>query len=680
MRRIDRPPQQLLACSAAIAILLHLVTLVPARAQSPSSTNIPVALAPLRTDTPVELVALTLDANISESNGHTIISGYSTFKVHNTDKMNDLQVPVGFPAWAGDPYTFNPAQFTSTAVTVEGKKTTLTPSRADLKVGSAVRAVDWFTFTLSLASDEKKTVRMDFTQDLGESALPRFTFGLVTGSGWKGSIGSARLTINFGGDSSQQQLVAYDPANVTFDGSSVTWLFLTHNPPSNPTLTFVRPSVWNELVTRRRAVQQNGNDANAHAALGTLLRQLGQVDSARRDSFQSQAIAEFEMAVRLDPNQRAARQALAALYEARAGPAAGPREVAYVQLAVAQWEALSTGDAAARKQLAEDYFYLGMDAQTLKSFAEALAYFDKASRLAPAGAGPLYTPERASAQQRTLNIAWARALAEGDDFAGAAVRARPALGDAFMASFRSPLFYLAQATVTMAAGSRSMVFSLVPFALSKEDALKSLNDVANAFRAAGADVTVTAGNSDVMLIVDVPFASVSDLRTALDALAQATPNQPEWSVIHAIFSPDQLVWESTGTAWLGWSRYQERSDLSQACGILKGQLQAIEQKAKPLENAAATDAEAQLKRALLTQARNGWQRALAQGDVTYSTGGNSATVEACSTRVASFATSPLRVEMIAGAAIAFWVVGMIVLFVVWYARVRRNRAAPRDQA
>ncbi len=680
MKRIDSLPRQLLACSAAIALLLQAVTLVPAQAQSPGSINVPVALAPLRTDTPVELVALTLDANISESNGHTIISGYSTFKVHNTDRMNDLQMPVGFPAWAGDPYTFNPTQFSSMAVTVEGKKTTLTPSRADLKVGSAVRAVDWYTFTLSLAGDEKKTVRMDFTQDLGESALPRFTFGLVTGSGWKGSIGSARLTVNFQENASQQQLVAYDPANLTFDGSSVTWLFLTHNPPSNPTLTFLRPSVWDELATRRRAVQQNANDANAHAALGSLLRQLGQVESARRDSFQTQAIAEFEMAVRLDPNQRPARQALAALYEARAGAPAGPRQVGYVQLAVAQWEALSTGDAAARKQLAEDYFYLGMDAQTRKSFAEASTYFDKATKLAPGGAGPLYTSERATAQQRALNIAWARALAEGDDFAGAAARARPALGDTFMASFRSPPFYLSHATVRMAAGSRSMVFSLVPFALSKEDVLKSINDVANALRGTGADVTVAPGSADATLTVDVAFAGVPDLKAKLDALAQATPNQPEWSVVHAIFSPDQLVWESTGAGWLGWSRYQERADLSNACGVLTGQLQAIEQKAKPLENAAASDAEAQLKRALLTQARNGWQRALAQGDVTYSTGGNSATVEACSARAASFSTSPVRVEMIAGAAIAFWVVGMIVLFIVWYARVRRNRTARQDQA
>jgi hypothetical protein len=677
MRRLEPFSSRWLIWSTAVAIFLHLLTLLPAQADSPSSINIPVALAPVQRDTPVELVALTLDVDISEDAGHTVISGYSTFKVHNTDRLNDLQVPVGFPAWAGDAYSFDPSLLGSVAVSVEGKKTSLTPSRAESKVGSTIRAVDWYTFTLSLAGDEKKTVRIDFTQDLGDGALPRFTYGLVTATGWKGSIGSARLTLNFGQNTTPEQLVAYDPANATFDGASLTWLFLTHEPPANPTLTFIRPSLWDELVNRRRAVQQNGNDANARASLGSLLRQLAQADSSRRESYQTQAIAELEMATRLDPSQRAARQGLAALYESRAGPAAGPRQTAYVQLAVAQWEALSSGDAAARKQLAEDYFYLGLDAQTRRAFADALAYFDKAAALAPGGAGPLFTSERAAAQRRALYVAWARALAESDDFAGASARARVALGDAFMASFQSPPFYLAHTTVAMSANTRSMAFRFIPFALSPDELTKALNDVASALRKAGADVTVAPGSSDRTLTVAIPFENVSDLNAKLNALAKNIPIQAEWSVLHAVLSPDELVWDSSGASLLTSARYQERINLSDACGILDGQSQAIDRGLKPLENAAANDAEAQLKRALLTQAKSGWQRARAQGDVTYSTGRDSTSVEACAARTVAFSSTPWRVEMIAGIAVGFWVVGMIVLFVVWSTRVRRNRAAQR---
>jgi hypothetical protein len=362
------------------------------------------------------------------------------------------------------------------------------------------------------------------------------------------------------------------------------------------------------------------------------------------------------------------------LYESRAGPTAGPRQTAYVQLAVAQWEALAAGDAAARKQLAEDYFYLGLDAQTRRAFADALAYFDKAVALAPAGAGPLFTSERAAAQRRALYVGWARALAESDDFAGAAARARVALGDAFMASFQSPPFYLSHATVSMSANTRSMVFRFVPFALSSDEVGKSMNDVASALRKTGADVTVAPGSSDRTLTVLVPFDNAPDLNTKLNALAKNIPSQAEWSVLHAVLTPDELVWASSDASSLTSARYQERIDLSYACEILEGQSQAVDRGFKPLENAAANDAEAQLKRALLIQAKSGWQRARAQGDVTYSNGGDSTTVEACAARTVAFSSSPWRVEIIAGIAVAFWVVGMAVLFVVWSLRVRRNRA------
>lgn len=651
-----------------LAIAGALFCVPTAQGQSPAPVIVPLTLAPLQRDTPLELVALTLDADLEESEGHTIVTGNSTFKIHNSDRLNDLQVPVGFPSWAGDPYAFDPNQLISFTVSVDGQRVrTLTPSRADLKVGGVVRTVDWYTFTLSIAGDEKKTVRFDFGQDLGDSALPRFAYGLVPATDWKGSIGSARLTLQFPEMTTPDQIVSADPTNPTFDGTSVTWLFLNHEPPINPSLTIVRPSLWDDLNVKRRAAQQKPNDANGHAAVGGLLRQLALIDSPRRDNFYAQAVAELETAVRLDPAQRSARQALASLYESRAGPPAGPRQPAYVLLAVAQWEPLASGDANVRKQLAEDYFYLGLDAQTRGAFADAAGYYDKAQSSAPGGAGPLFTPEHMAAQRRLLNIAWARALIDQDDASAARDKARAALGDKFMSSFNPPLFYVSQTRVSMTPNSREMLFTLSPLAASSAELLNSLSGSAAALRAAGADVSF----DETSLKISVPFDNRADLVIKLIALSAAVPAGPEWALVRGVLSPHDVAWEETDDVLTHVTSYREQVDLSTACGAFAAESATASKNLSPLNSAGANDDEAELKRALLKYAQDGWNSAQAQSRATFQAGANETRVEPCAAREVTLSAVtflPLRVGLIVA---VIELVGIGILVARWIGRKRR---------
>ena len=652
---------------AGIAVLMAMGFAVPisTRAQA-NAIIVPVALAPLTRDTPIELTALTLDASIIEINGRTIITGNSTFKLHNTDRLNDLQVAVGFPTWAGDTYAFDPAKFDLFVVTLDGKKVNaLNPGKADLRIGREVRAVDWYTFTLAIASDEKKTVRYDFQQDLGEGILPRFTYGLFPATAWKGSIGSARIEVQSPETTTLEQIIAYDPPNPQFDGNSFRWNFATNEPSANPSLTLIRPAVWSDLNAKRRAAQQSPNDANARAALGNALRQLAAPDSPRRDSFYAQAIAELETATRLDANNRAARQALAAIYEARAGAATGPRNVAYVQLAIEQWLVLSANDANARKQLAEDYFYLGLDAQTRGAFANAIEFYDKARGLMPNGAGPLFTNERATAQRKSLNLAWARALLEQNDPAPAADKARVVLGDAFANVYNPPAFYIARAQVTMESHTRTMAFALAP--LQGEATRQSLTRVVDAWRQVGVGAQVSADQGTLTLRIE--FDNVPDLTNKLGVLRQATPDQPDWALVRALLAPKNIVWQSSEEWWWESLDYREQVDLSEVCAAFTGQLDALSPALAPLDKASRADDEAQLKRALLQSAQNGWRNALAQGRAIFRAGDKDVRVEACGAREIVIVESPLRLERIAIVLGAIGVLGLG-MALVW-ARLRK---------
>jgi hypothetical protein len=658
-----------------LTLSLRLGAVATSHAQTPAPIIVPVALAPLQRDTPIALTALTLDADISEVQGRTIISGTSTFKLHNTDRLNDLQIAVGFPAWAGDPYAFDPARLEPFSVSVDGVKIrTLTPARGDLKIGSTTRATDWYTFTLAIAGDEKKTVRYDFQQDLGDGALPRFTYGLLPALNWKGSLGSARLTLNFPGATALEQLIAYDPPNPTFDGQGLTWLFTTKQPSANPTLTFLRLSLWNDWLTKRRDAQANANNATARLALGNLLRQLGQLDSPRRESFYGQAVAELETAVRLEPNNRAARGALAALYEARAGAATGPRNPAYIQLAIAQWEALSN-DANARKQLAEDYFYLGLDAQTRTAFADAAAYYDRASALMPNGAGPLFTPERLTTQRRALNFAWADALLDQNDLGAALPKARAALGDKFSATFAPPLFYVTRVQVATAASARTLIFTLAP--LLRDETQNELSGVVSTWRAAGADAQIANEGANVLLLLTLPYQTPLQLRDRMSALAQKLPDRAEWSLVRAVLSPTDIDWEETDEWLTRVTRYREGVDFSPACRAFAAQLDPLAQNLKSLETASPSDDEAQLKRALFKYAQRGWQAALANGRATYRAGAEEERVEPCVAKMLAWSSSAWRPERVALIVGAIELVGIVILIVRW--RRKRGGAGERGR-
>ncbi|MCI0476080.1 MAG: hypothetical protein L0Y55_07515, partial [Anaerolineales bacterium] len=377
------------------------------------------------------------------------------------------------------------------------------------------------------------------------------------------------------------------------------------------------------------------------------------------------AVAELETAVRLDPNNRATRQSLAALYEARAGAATGPRNPAYIQLAVAQWQALQN-DANARKQLAEDYFYLGLDAQTRNAFADASAYYDQASALMPNGAGPLFTPERLTAQRRALNFAWANALLVQNDPGAAIPKARTALGDKFIATVTPPLFHVTRAQVTTAAPSRVMIFTLAP--LLRDETQNELSGVVSIWRAAGADANIASDGTNVLLTLIVPHQTPLQLRDRMSALAKMLPDRAEWTLVRAVLSPTDIDWDETDELLTHVTRYREGVDLSPACRAFTAQLDPLAQNLKSLETASPSDDEAQLKRALLKYAQRGWQAALANGRATYRAGVEEDRVEPCAAKTLAWSSSAWRPERVALIVGAVEVVGIVVLVLRWRSR------------
>lgn len=682
-----------LALSLALFVVLTLALSPPLQdlrhavlAQTPT-TNIIVALAPLDRESPVELVALTLDVNVIDADGRTRVQGDTTFKLHNGDNANPVTIPVGFPEWAGGANGFDPNLLADFRVTLDNKKIALARTPAPVKIGREERNVNWYAFDLKFDPDEKKSVRVEFIQDLGAGILPRFYYGLLPSNGWKGPIGSLRLTVHFPTSTTGEQFIALDPKLPTFDGQDITWLEVGHNPNSDRAVTFIRPSLWNELLAKRATAAQNADDANAHFALGQVYQQLASVETTRRDNFRAQAIAEFEIAARLDAKHADAALTLAQYYESRAGPAAGTRDPSYVMLAMTQWQNLigTHADADARKNLAEDSFYLGLGARARGENESALGYFEDAARFAPQGAGPLYTRARWQREVQAAHVALAQALAQEDKIAAALTHARAAFGNNFDLAPIPPLpvFALSHAIVTTTSAERRIVLRLLPYPSVSNEARQALAASVVALNQTGAAaVTLSESESDYTLTLSVPFNSDRDLQNRLSQLARAIPNRVDWLLTRAVIAPAAFEWSEPRETFTQKAHYREQLNLDAAWAQSQQGLDVLETTIDTLEKAPATDLRSQLRAAFLDNALAWWQRALAAATVTYDLQPTFAparqwTVRPDAPRTLTYDSDVIRAEWYVIGAGSGAIVFLLALLAWSLRRGRRNRRAPR---
>ncbi len=619
-RRSTLPAPRLLLLALSLLAFSFLVS--HAGAQTPPPQNILVTLAPLDRKTVVELAALTVDANIFENNGRTFAQGTLTWKAHNTDAANETTIVVGFPEFASASAQFDPTKFSAFRVLVDNKAVAFAPAVADVIYGDAARDVNWYTFELTLAPDEKKTITAEFTQDLGDELFPRFTYGMLVGNRWKNAVGSARVTVNLPAQTTGEQFNALDPIVPKFDGQKLTWLWENLNPEADPGVTFIKPSIWQTLIERRAAAAQNPDDANAHLELGRVYQQLASAESLRRDNFLAQAVAELETAARLAPDNVDAVKTLAQLYEQRAGASQGPRDVNYIALAMAQWQKLigTAGDAEARKQLGEDSFYLALDAFTRGEYDRALQFLGDARAFAPDGAGPLYERARLENQIKLTHIAAARADIKANAISNALLHVRAAYGENFQPATNLPADALAlnRARITTKPNAREIIFQLVPYPAPSETIREETTKVVTTLNETGAGQAYLAvAENGYTLTITIPFAQENDLRARLVKLASALPARSEWALVRAALVPALVEFSAEEDAFARRLHYREQVDLSAGQAQMQTTLNEMSAALGELSTASPDDPEAQLRRALLNHAQQWWYQQLGALTIEY---------------------------------------------------------------
>lgn len=585
-----------------------------------------ISVAPTQSTTAVEMIFQTVDADIFQEGERTWASVDCVFKLHNTDRLEEVKMMVGFPSWDGEGLHFDPKRLLGFRVTIDGQTVALERSRVQTKIDDGLRELEWYVWELILAPDERKVIEASFRADLGEGLLAHFPFALM-GEGWKGPVGSARITVHMPQRTIPQQFVGKNPNEVTFDGQSITWDFTEFTSSERLSITFVKPSLWQSILTAREEVARNPSSAEAHHTLAGLYKRLSMAaspDEAGYPVFYARAVGELETAKRLEPTLLAPYLDLAALYQMKANSQNGRMRGEYMRLAVEEMERvleIAPDRVETEKRLGGAYLYLAASYQAQGLFPEAAAYLDKAAHLPSEGAS--IGREDLDKRRQEIYRSWALALLEEGKVEKAFWLMETHLAGHPLTLHEDirPRFASFSGEIHTTPTKREISFVFRPFGVASPQLLEEMQKLAQRLEGtADAQVALELSEKGYELKIEVPFRSAEELTDKMSRLSTTLPRiDEELAPLAAIFDSQGLeLAHRRGLLREGLS-FKETVDLSPANRSLEAKAEEIERimnrlKVRPPSE---LDTAHRLELGVLEEYRKAWLKLLADSKLIY---------------------------------------------------------------
>ncbi|CAG0934239.1 hypothetical protein TFLX_03412 [Thermoflexales bacterium] len=140
----------------------------------------------------------------------------------------------------------------------------------------------WANFDVIFPPGQDVPIKVSYIAD-GACADVFIAFGYVleTGAGWKDTIGQADIIVRLPYDASVMNIAPFTGFSRTSPGATlnareVRWHFENLEPTTehNLEVSLIWPSLWQALLTRQQAVQQQSDDGEAWGQLGKAYKEL----------------------------------------------------------------------------------------------------------------------------------------------------------------------------------------------------------------------------------------------------------------------------------------------------------------------------------------------------------------------------------------------------------------------
>ncbi len=520
--------------------------------------------------TPIVLLSTTADATIYEQTPQVFIDVQAVYRLHNTDKRQAQKLTVAFPGYAVD----GPAP-QGVTLTASGREVTF--READ---------TNWWLADVTVQPDERIGLVLKYTAPLGEGPFVSFRYPLdVVSQSWPGRLESARFTLAFSEPPNPQSWIRLTPDNYTLTAESINWSFDAVDPPAPIDYVFLRPSLWERLRKARQAAVAPEAPAAAGVSLGDVYVELASAgDEAVFDRYFPLAVAAYNQAQAKTPSDPGAYLALATLFRQRAGRASPP-DPSYLALATNQLAtALENGvqDPAITETVVKDYAALIEAARQEGDFDAANTYVRRLDALASQVPSVLENAVLID-ERRRLAIDWAREVLVDQGPAPARAVLEESLGPGVAQPPNAHFAHLngLQVKTDTELGLRRIEITAAP----REGGESLVQDLQNALTAAGTGTVTLAATQPPVIQVDLAFGDAGELRQRQQHLADSLTDEPEWSALKAMLTPERLEWRRNDVRWRSQDSWNEQVSLVDAAAVLGLQAQALDQAASNLDTA-----------------------------------------------------------------------------------------------
>lgn len=238
------------------------------------------------------------------------------FTMRNTGAA-DESIPVRFPISINNGFSEFP-EITDMVIKVDGRQVSYKRvNYPDPQYQS--ESLPWAEFNATFPAGKETAIQVSYSlKGTGYYPYTVFYYILETGAGWKGTIGSADITLRLPYEANKQNVVidfqigfGETTRAPVFQGNEARWHFEDFEPGRdgpvwNMEFALVAPSAWRAVLTEQGNVKRSPSDAEAWGRLGRAYKSLfllnrGYREDAGGAELYQASVAAYEKCLELKP-------------------------------------------------------------------------------------------------------------------------------------------------------------------------------------------------------------------------------------------------------------------------------------------------------------------------------------------------------------------------------------------